>query len=82
MLSPGLTISWLEMDLSDLHRTLTAPDFDVEKHASQLIQSGRDLGQYLQELEEAEQQVDQRLQDQVRHSTGIGVRVVIHCACC
>ena len=53
------------MDLGDLHRTLTSADFDVELHASNLLQSGRDLGQYLRELEEAEQQVDQRLQDQV-----------------
>ena len=57
------------------------PKLDVRQHASQLIQSGRDLGQYLQELEEAEQQVDQRLQEQVRHSTVIGDCKIIHCAC-
>ena len=53
------------LDLTELRRTLTANDFDVERHASQLIQSGTDIGKYLQELAEAEQQVDQMLQDQV-----------------
>ena len=53
------------MDLSDLQAILLAPDFDVEKHASQVLQSARDIGAYTQRLEEAEHELDRRLQEQV-----------------
>ena len=50
------------MDLSDLKKGLLVADFDVEVHASQLIQSGCDISQYMSTLTQAETEVDQRLQ--------------------
>ena len=45
------------MDLKDLEATLLKEDFDVEKHASELIQSGENITAYMKILQEAEDQV-------------------------
>lgn len=48
--------------LGNLKKSLLASDFDVERHASGLIQSGCDISQYMTDLTQAETEVDQRLQ--------------------
>ena len=53
------------MDLAALKFSLMAPDFDVEVHASKIIESGKDLAQYSKQLEKAEAEVDRMLQEQV-----------------
>ncbi len=52
-------------DLASLSAELTAPDFDVERHASGLIQSGADIPKYLDGLARAEAELDRRIQEQV-----------------
>ena len=54
------------MDLEEIRQELMSEDFDVEKHASKVIQSGKDISKYTQQLAEAELQVDALLQEQVR----------------
>ena len=42
-----------------------APDFDVEKYAGELIQSGDDLVAHRKGLEKAEAEIDRLIQEQV-----------------
>jgi hypothetical protein len=53
------------MDLTELEKVLLAPDFDVEKHASNLLQSSVDMAKYGNELAEAESELDGKLEDHV-----------------
>ena len=53
------------MDFSDLEKTLLQPDFDVEKYASNLLQSGVNIGKHANELIEAERELDSKLEDHV-----------------
>ena len=53
------------MDLSDLENVLLQPDFDVEKHASSLVQQGVDITKYVNNLTDAERCLDGKLEDHV-----------------
>jgi len=54
-------------DLESLRSELTAADFDAERHASAILQrSGEDVQAYLRRLTTAEEELDRRLQEQVR----------------
>ncbi len=53
------------MDLAEVEKTLTAPDFDVERHASKVIESDADVAAYVARLCAAEDELDRRIQDQV-----------------
>ncbi len=53
------------MDLHSLRCQLTSPDFDIERHASALIQSGQDVSRYLEALASAEEELDRNIQEQV-----------------
>lgn len=53
------------MNLSDLEQELLKPDFDVEKHAANLVQQGVDIAKYVANLSEAEKCLDQKLEDHV-----------------
>ncbi|XP_059094020.1 conserved oligomeric Golgi complex subunit 5-like [Tigriopus californicus] len=54
------------MDVEEIKASLLAPaDFDVEKHASELFQSGQDIGTYMNNLNQAEHELDGNIQDQV-----------------
>ena len=57
--------SILIMDLYDLEKTLLQPDFDVEKYASNLLQSGVDIGKHANELNAAERELDSQLEEHV-----------------
>ena len=57
-----------DMDLVALQDALLAPDFDAEKRASEIIQSGAAATEsHRAELEKAEAEVDANLQEQVRY---------------
>ena len=57
-----------DMDLAALQDALLAPDFDAEKRASEIIQSGAAATEsHRAELEKAEAEVDANLQEQVRY---------------
>ena len=53
------------MDLCELEKELLKPDFDVEKHASNLVQQGVDISKYVNNLTEAEKSLDEQLEDHV-----------------
>ena len=53
------------MDLYDLEKTLLQQDFDVEKYASNLLQSGVDIGKHANELNAAERELDSQLEEHV-----------------
>ena len=56
------------MDLSALQDVLLAPDFDAERHASEIIQSGAAATEsHRTELQRAEAEVDAILQEQERY---------------
>ena len=57
-----------DMDLAALQDALLAPDFDAEKRASEIIQSGAAATEsHRAELEKAEAEVDANLQEQARY---------------
>ncbi len=58
-------LSVVRMDLSSLKSELTAPGFDVEVHASNLIQTGADVAKYADQLRRAEDELDAGIQEQV-----------------
>lgn len=54
------------MEVEEIKAALLAPaEFDVEKHASELFQSGMDIGVYMNNLNQAEHELDGNIQDQV-----------------
>ena len=54
------------MDLSALREVLLAPDFDAERYASEIIQSGAAATESRRaELHRAEAEIDANLQEQV-----------------
>ena len=53
------------MNLEDLEVKLLQPDFDVEKFASGLLQSGVDISKYVNELSVAEDELNVKLEDHV-----------------
>ena len=61
------------MDLSALRDVLLAPDFDAERRASEIIQSGAAATErHRAELQRAEADVDALLQEQERNSNDLG----------
>ena len=53
------------MDLKSLEKSLMVDDFDVEQHASSLVQSNANVSEYVSTLLEAERELDIRLEDHV-----------------